>query len=147
MNAYAVYFFERVPETTTKYVLKKTKGTVNIPFEKYKNTQKNMDLGIAEREYVTYSEPRDERIRQYFAHTFELGNGKVLTSTEELDSKYRTFGDLKKVGLNDLVLIQFNFERTRMVMWFVKDKGVSREIKKRAYERWICGDTPVYEEK
>ena len=143
MKWYANYWFVKNPDTEGTYVLvKEIGGSDKVKFPTYSKLAKKEYIG---KPYIRFAEPRDPGIKQYFAHTFELAQGKVLTSTEEIDSSGRVFGDMKRVGLNDLVLGKFSPDRDRLVIWLVRDKGVSRAVKTEAFKRWCNGEELVQE--
>lgn len=149
MKYYACYSFSRSPISQNSYTLDSKVG-LEVPgmyFKKYAETPKNYELGICGKDYVYFTEPRDPRIAQYFAHTFEGKDGKVITSVEELDHLERTFGDAKKMNLNDLILIQFSEDRNKLKMWFVKDKGISKAVKQKTFLSWCNGEELVPDER
>lgn len=146
MKYYAKYFFERSPLSNNSYTLiSKTNNVPGLFFKRYADTPKNIELGINNKEYLYYTVPREESIKKYFAHTFEGAANKVITSTEELDEKNRTFGDAKKIGLNDLILFQFSEDMNKLVMYFVKNKGSTRQMKQKCFKQWCDGEKLVSE--
>lgn len=132
MKYYANYKFERKPGTETVYLLKGKQGEVSgLKLAVYKVGE------LKGCEYIQYEKPREESIKKYFSHVFTGENHLPITSTESLDSKYRTFGDTKKLGTRDLILIQFSKDMNRLEMWFVADKGNNKAEKQETF-RWWC---------
>ena len=135
MKAYAIYFFEKKQDTDFTYNLVKTLGKAdNVLLGKHADGT----------EFIRYGKPRIESIAKYFAYSFEIGNGNTLTSTEDFDSELRTFGDGKKVGTHDLIFIQLSKDKSRMVMWFIRDLGIDRERKQKAFKNWVNGEKIWY---
>lgn len=131
MTYYAKYSFYRKPGTESVYILEDKYGEVNnLNFAEYKTGE------FIGKKYVRFEEPREPSIRKYFAHTFTGKDNALITSTEELNDKNRTFGDAKKIGTNDLILIQFYDNMETMDMWFVKDLGKTKQQKQAAFREW-----------
>lgn len=127
MKYYASFWFTKSDKSQSAYILEKSTGEVpNLHFPAYTDGK----------QYVRFTTPRNERLKKFFAYTFELSNGQVLSSVERLDDKYRTFGDAKQIGLNDLILFQFSPDMKRMVMWFVRNQGFNKETKQTAFRNW-----------
>ena len=145
MKYYAMYMFEKSPVADTRYILVKHEGdATNVKFTKYSESEENVNKGIAGKEYICFEVPRNESIKRFFAHTFNFGKGAILSSTEKLDDMNRTFGDTKKIGTNALLLCQFSKDMKRMVMWFVKNSGYSKEMKQSFFKRWTDGERLEY---
>lgn len=141
MRYYAKFSFYRSPLSDNSYILSESKGKVKgLFFQKYAETPGNKDLGISGKEYIYFGVPRNPSIRRFFAHTFEGLNHKPITSTEAINEKERTFGDAKQLSLPDLILFQFSEERSKLEMWFVKDKGYSRLQKQECFLDWNNGE-------
>lgn len=140
MKAYAHYSFLQSPLSKGSYILKNYEGDVEgLEFLKYADTPQNEKLGSSGLEYMRCEVPRNPSIRKYFAHVFTVKNGP-LTSVEPVNSWNRTFGDAKKIGLNDLILFQFSDDNTSLEMWFVKDMGNFKEQKQNAFKKWCEGE-------
>lgn len=142
MKAYAMYCFERKVDTSETYILVGKKGKAdNVKFGVFADTTQNKISGYAGKEYIRREIPVAESVKRYFAYTFTTGSGKVLTSTEEFDSLGRTFGDGKKVGTTDLILIQVSPDGKRLVMYFVRNRGFSKATKTDAFSKWTNGES------
>lgn len=127
MKYYAKYSFERKPGTETVYLFKSKLGhVVNLELAEHKDGSK----------YIQFEIPREESIKKYFSHVFTGKDHKTITSTESLDYKKRTFGDTKKLGTRDLILIQFSNDMNTLDMYFVSDKGNCRTEKQEAFKQW-----------
>ena len=141
MNSYAGFILEQSPINPASYLLKAKFGNVqNLTFPRYSEIQRNVEAGINGREYLILGKPRDVSILRYFSRTFELGNGKVLTSTEEITERKRTFGDAKKIGLNDLILFEFSHDMKTLAMYFIRGYGKSKRIKTECFRNWNNGE-------
>lgn len=141
MNCYAGFILEQSPINPASYLLKAKFGKVqNLTFPRYSEIQRNIEAGINGKEYLIFGKPRDISILRYFARTFELGNGKVLTSTEEITERKRIFGDAKKIGLNDLILFQFSYDMKTLEMYFIRGCGISRRTKTECFRKWNNGE-------
>lgn len=141
MYYYSKFYFERCSIHKSCYTLVKEEGQfIDLRLGKYAESKKNIEAGINGKYYIIFSEPRDERIKRYFSHTFEGARGKVITSTESLNIDNKTFGDAKQIGYKDLILIQFSNDMERMVMYFIKDKGNYVEEKRRYFNSWVNGE-------
>lgn len=141
MKSYATFYFEQSPVCDKDYILvKQIGGVLGLEFGKYKTNEKNDLLKVSGKEYMRLTVPRKESMRKYFAYTFEMKPNVPITSVESLDEANRTFGDAKKIGLNDLILFHFSKNRKKLIMWFIKDKGFSRITKTNAYTMWCQGE-------
>lgn len=137
MKSYAHLAFVRHPIYKNQYVLCKQDGEVSgLVLNEYKDSKQNQELTIVGKKWIAFEVPHNQAIRKYFAHTFVMANKAVLTSTESLNELNRTFGDTKKLGTTDLILIQFSLDMTLLDMWFVKDKGNSKYEKQTAFQEW-----------
>lgn len=137
MKSYAHLSFVRHPNFVTQYILYKQQGEISgLNLDEYKQSAKNDELGITGMKKISFEVPRNPAIRKFFAHTFTMKDKAVLTSTESINSNGRTFGDTKKLGTTDLILIQFSENMKLIDMYFVKDKGNSRSEKSTAFYEW-----------
>lgn len=131
MKYYAKYSFVKKEGTESVYILKDQYGEVkNLNLGEYKVGELK---GV---KYLRFEVPREASIRKYFSHTFTGKDNAPITSTEELNDKKRTFGDTKKIGLSDLILIQFYNNMEELDMWFVKDLGNTKQQKQAAFREW-----------
>lgn len=127
MKYYAKYSFERKKGTETIYLFTSKQGSVsNLEFAEHKDGSK----------YIQFEIPREESIKRYFSHVFTGKDHKTITSTESLDEKRRTFGDTKKLGTRDLILIQFSEDMSKLDMWFIADKGNCKSEKQETFRLW-----------
>lgn len=134
MKYYSRCDFVKKPKSTGTYILKRqTEKIPNLNFPEYQAGE------LKGYKYIHFEEPREESIKKYFAHVFTLC-GTTLTSTEPLDDENRTFGDTKKIGTNDLVLIQFSKDMSELTMWFIKNKGMSKAMKQTYFKAWTFGE-------
>lgn len=141
MEYYAKFNFEKSPLSENSYILTEQSGTVKgLSFLKYSDNAKNIEAGIAGKEYIYFGVPRNMSIRRFFAHTFEGAGHRPITSTEALNNANRTFGDAKQIGLGDLILFQFSEDKSSLTMWFVKNLGYSRNQKSAAFYNWNKGE-------
>lgn len=144
MNCYAGFKFTQSPLNSGSYILQESFGKVDgLIFPKYKDIKRNMDAGIAGREYLIFSIPKSPSIRRYFARIFELGNGFTLSGTDELIQRkdvYRTFGDTKKLGTRDLILFEFTTDMKELKVYFIRNMGYSKKQKNECFERWNDGE-------
>lgn len=137
MDSYAHLSFLRHPVYKTQYILCKQEGEVSgLKLAEYKPSNQNDELHITGKKFIVFEVPRNPSIRKYFAHTFTMANKEVLTSTEKLNECNRTFGDTKKLGTTDLILIQFSENMSELDMYFVKDRGNSKSEKQAAFDSW-----------
>lgn len=127
MKYYAKYSFGLKENTTTSYVLKSQTGNVeNFNLGSFKGGEK----------YIRISVPRSAAMRKYFAYTIEMDSGNVLTSIEGLDENKRSFGDAKKIGLKDLILVQFSNDMKKVDLYFLKGLASSIQEKKNNFQKW-----------
>lgn len=139
MKTYATLYFEKSPVCDKDYILLAQNGTIKgLDFSVYAKNEKNNAAGVSDKKYMRFMVPRRESMRKYFAYTFEMKPNVPITSVEPLDEKKRTFGDAKKIGLNDLILFRFSDDMSRLIMEFVKDKGISKAVKQRAFQEWTA---------
>lgn len=144
MKYYAKLGFVKSKSSTTSYILASKVGEVKgLKLGVYKDTAANQAKGVVGSEYIRFSVPREPSIRKYFAHTFESADGDVLTSTEALDDNNRTFGDTKRIGSKDLILIEFSADMETLMMYFIKNKGTDRWTKQNAFRDWVNGEQLV----
>ena len=145
LTYYAKYEFKQCPLYPKSYLLVKKEGKtpVNLSFAKYTDSTKNIEAGIAGKDYIHFGVPRNPRMTRYFSHTFEGFRGKPITSTEALNDMNRTFGDTFNLGYKDLILFQFSPDMNALSMWFVKDKGNTREEKQKAFRNWCQGEALI----
>ena len=137
MEYYAKYSFKRQEDTVKCYILKNQEGNVpELTLAKFVDNSKNIEYGIAGKQYMIFTLPRSQYMRKYFAYVFEYAWGKPLTSVEGLNGQLRTFGDGKKIGTNDLILFQFSEDMKYLDMFFVKDMARNVEEKKLNFKLW-----------
>lgn len=141
MKFYSKYTFTQSPSSASVYILDSIEGELipTLKLLQYKDLPKNQKLGIANKQYIKLTIPRSPSIRRYFAYVLEI-DGSTLSSIEGIDEHFRTFGDTKSIGLNDLILIQFSADLKHMELFFVKNEGSSRTKKSMAFTRWNLGD-------
>lgn len=137
MDFYGYLKFVKHPVYKTQFVLAEQKGEIKgLKLSEYKDTDENKRIGISGFKYISMEVPKSPAMRKFFSHTFTMADKKVLTSCEALNSQNRTFGDTKCLGSADLILIQLSEDRTWLEMWFVKDKGNSKQEKQEIFRRW-----------
>lgn len=145
MKYYASYKFTLHPSRRDTYILSSQKGEVpNLNFATFADNDKNKELGLVGLCYLRYTVPHSQSMRRYFAHTFEYAYGKPLTSTEHLNEKNQTFGDAKKIGLNDLILFEFSEDMTNLEVYFIKDRGGTKYEKVSSFHDWVNGESLIY---
>ena len=141
MKFYAHFTFLRNPLSQTSYLLRSKEGEVKgLSFLKYADTPQNRKLGSANLEYIRFEVPRNPSIRKFFSHVVVAGNNQPLTSVEAINNQMRTFGDAKKIGLTDLILIQFSDDQNQMDMYFIRDKGNTKQEKQEYFKKWCSGE-------
>jgi len=146
MKYYAKYFFTQSPETPAVYILDSQFGSLpNFDLAKYTDCSRNRQSGLAGKLYVRVAEPRRPAMSKYFAYIFEAKGGSPVTSTEEIDSEGRTFGDAKSLGFADLILVKFSQDRHNMDLWVVRNGAKTKMAKFDGFARWTNGEELVPE--
>ena len=141
MKYYAHFSFSRKPDDVKCYILEKQEGSVEgLNFAKFAENAKNIEAGIAGRQYMLLTVPRSPSMRKYFAYVIEYAYGKPITSVEGLNGQLRTFGDGKNLGSKDLILLQFSEGMNSIEMYFLKDLAPSINKKKTYFKNWCDGE-------
>lgn len=147
MKFYAHFTFKRKEDDLKCYILETQEGTVEkLEFAKFAENAKNIEAGIAGKNYMLFTLPRSPSMRKYFAYVFEYAYGKPITSVEGLNGQLRTFGDGKQLGNKDLILFQFSEDMMSLDMWFCKDLAPTISKKKAYFANWCNGESLIKEQ-
>jgi hypothetical protein len=131
MKPYAVYVFDKLPETATRYILKEHSGADIDAFPAIWRQKWHPHVG---EKYIVFRETQDQRPGQQFTHSLSLEKNRMVTGlnfTPEFPQL--SWGDYR----NDAILVEFSVDWTELTLMFFKD------MKNQAYslfERGIAGE-------
>jgi len=134
MKPYAVFTFEKLMDTPTRYILREHSGAEIDAFPAIWKQKCHPHVG---EKYIVFRETHDHRLKQRYTHSLSLDKNRVVTGLNFIpEFPCLSWGDY----LNDAILIEFSEDWTQLTLLFFKG------MKNHAYFLFQKGTTGELEE-